>query len=136
MNLFLFILVIVNNPKVNALLDFLNLEKTDCDILKVEYEIGSVKIFMYDLNKSTAPKVKDLSLQDYCNIIGFVSDIELSVSQVTLDTIFDLQQHRKILSSVLALPSGYLQFQYEDETENTDVSMYMEYKLRNTFKVV
>lgn len=136
MNLFLFILVIVNNPKIDALLDFLKLEKTDCDIIKIDYEVGSVKMFIYNLDKSKSPKIVELSLQDYCNIINYVSDIELTISQSTFDTLFDSQQHRKILSSSLAIPSGYLQFQYEDETENTNFSMYMEYKLRDNFKVV
>lgn len=136
MNLFLFILVIVNNPKIDALLDFLKLEKTDCDIIKIDYEVGSVKMFIYNLDKSKSPKIVELSLQDYCNIVNYVSDIELTISQSTFDTLFDSQQHRKILSSSLAIPSGYLQFQYEDETENTNFSMYMEYKLRDNFKVV
>lgn len=136
MNLFLFILVIVNNPKIDALLDFLKLEKTDCDIIKIDYEVGSVKMFIYNLDKSKSPKIVELSLQDYCNIVNYVSDIELTISQSTFDTLFDSQQHRKILSSSLAIPSGCLQFQYEDETENTNFSMYMEYKLRDNFKVV
>lgn len=126
----------MNNPKIDALLDFLKLEKTDCDIIKIDYEVGSVKMFIYNLDKSKSPKIVELSLQDYCNIINYVSDIELTISQSTFDTLFDSQQHRKILSSSLAIPSGYLQFQYEDETENTNFSMYMEYKLRDNFKVI
>lgn len=130
----------MNNPKIDTVLDFFGLKDIKCDLIKIEYEIGSVRMFMYDFDESkcdsTTPKVEELTLQDYCNIIGYVSDIELVVSKETFDTLFDFGQHRKILSSTLALPSGYLQFQYEDETEDINVSMYMEYKLRESFKVV
>lgn len=130
----------MNNPKIDAVLDFFGLENIKCDLIKIEYEIGSVRMFMYDFDESkcesTVPKVEELTLQDYCNIIGYVADIELAISKETFDTLFDFGQHRKIISSTLALPSGYLQFQYEDETENTDVSMYMEHILRDSFRVV
>lgn len=130
----------MNNPKIDIVLEFFGLEDIKCDLIKIEYEIGSVRMFMYDFDESkcdsTVPKVEDLTLQDYCNIIGYVSDIELGISQDTFDTLFDLQQHRKLLSSTLNLPSGLLQLQYEDKLENTYVDFYMEAKFRDSFKVV